>query len=363
MKNFSWKCFHDIRVPVNEKDIEMALAEEMLPVSRANELDIRSPEKAWLIESMWASAAVGIIGGPPKCCKSWLGLDMALSVASGSPCLGQFPVKRPGPALIFLAEDALPAVRARIEALCTHRQIPIESLDLYVITASSLRLDLAQDQQRLKATLAAFKPRLLLLDPLVRLHRLDENSATDISSLLGFFREMQRSYDTAIVLVHHTNKKHYAQPGQALRGSSDLHAFGDSNAYLKRRKDRIILTLEHRAAKPPDPISLELVSRPDGSATHLEISSPAKITTEASLNDRILELLRHKGKPLIRTTIRKHLKCNNQRLGQTLLELDKQGIIRRTSSGWVNTKPHNLKDQTDIDKPEKGMFQQCPLTF
>jgi hypothetical protein len=318
----------------------------ILPVSRANELDIRPPEQAWLIESIWASSAVGIIGGPPKCCKSWLGLDMALSVASGSPCLGQFAVKRPGPALIFLAEDALPAVRTRIEALCTHRQIHISSLDLYVITAPSLRLDLKQDQQRLKATLAAFKPRLLLLDPLVRLHRLDENSATDISNLLGFIREMQRCYDTAVVLVHHLSKRHYAQPGQALRGSSDLHAFGDCNAYLLRRKDHIILTLEHRAAKPPDPIALELLSQPDGSAAHLEIASPDNITTDLSLNERILDLLLNADKPMTRTTIRKHLKCNNQRLGKILLQLDKQGLIMRTSAGWwVNNHLHGLTDR------------------
>ena len=336
---------------------------DILPVSRANELDIPKPEQAWLIESMWASSAVGIIGGPPKCCKSWLGLDMALSVASRSPCLGQFPVKGPGPALIYLAEDALPAVRARIEALCTHRKIPISILDLFVITSSSLRLDLTRDQQRLKSTLAAYKPRLLLLDPLVRLHRLDENSATDISSLLGFFREMQRTYNTAIVLVHHLSKKHYAQPGQALRGSSDLHAFGDSNAYLKRLKDRIILTLEHRAAKPPDPIALEIVSRPDGTATHLKIVSSAKMPDDVSLNDQILALLRQEEKPLTRTAIRKRIKCNNQRLGQALLELNKQGNILRTSVGWVKTHQHKLKELSDTDNPEKGMFQQCSLTF
>lgn len=323
----------------------MALEEEILPAIRVKDLDDRDPEKAWLIESMWADGAVGIIGGPPKCCKSWLGLDMALSVASGSPCLGQFTVKRPGPALIFMAEDALPAVRTRIEALCTHRQIPMENLDLFVITAPSLRLDLKQDQQRLKATLAAFKPRLLLLDPLVRLHRLDENSAADISNLLGFIREMQRSYDTAIVLVHHLSKRHYAQPGQALRGSSDLHAFGDSNAYLVRRKDHIILTLEHRAAKPPDPIALELLSQPDGAAAHLQIASPDNITTDLSLNERILDLLRQKNKPMTRTNIRKHLKCNNQRLGKILQELDRQDLIMRTSAGWVNNHPHGLNDR------------------
>jgi hypothetical protein len=339
----------------------MALKEEILPVSRANDLDIRHPEKAWLIESMWAYGAVGIIGGPPKCCKSWLGLDMALSVASGSPCLDRFAVQRPGPALIFLAEDALPAIRARIEALCTHRQIPIESLDLYVITASSLRLDLTQDQKRLKATVEAFKPRLLLLDPLVRLHRLDENSAADISNLLGFIREMQRSYDTAIVLVHHLSKRHYAQPGQALRGSSDLHAFGDCNAYLVRRNDHILLTLEHRAAKPPDPIALELLSQPDGSAAHLEIASPDNITTDLSLNEQILDLLRHADKPMTRTTIRKHLKCNNQRLGKILLELNKQGLILRTSSGWVNTQSHRLDRQTNTENSKLTATRIVPF--
>ena len=334
----------------------MALEEKILPVSRANELDIRYPEQTWIIESLWAHAAVGIIGGPPKCCKSWLGLDMALSVASGTPCLDRFAVQRPGPAMIFLAEDTLPAVRARIEALCTHRQIPMESLDLFVITAPSLRLDLKQDQQRLKATLAAFKPRLLLLDPLVRLHRLDENSANDISNLLGFIREMQRLYDTAIVLVHHLSKKHYAQPGQALRGSSDLHAFGDSNAYLARRKDQIILTLEHRAARSPDPFSLELVSRTDGTNTHLQISSSDKMTTEQSLDERILSLLLHAGKPLTRTTLRKHLKCNNQRLGQTLLELHSQNLILRTPNGWFNTQAHSHQKHTGKDKSEHRML-------
>ena len=70
----------------------MEINAEMLPVCRANELKIQPPEKLWLIEPLWAQYAVGIIGGAPKCCKSWLGLDMALSVASATPCLGRFAV-------------------------------------------------------------------------------------------------------------------------------------------------------------------------------------------------------------------------------------------------------------------------------
>ena len=325
----------------------MEINPQMLPVCRANELEIQPPDKLWLIEPLWAQCAVGIIGGAPKCCKSWLGLDMALSVASATPCLGRFAVKQPGPTLIFLAEDATGAVRARIEALCAHRRLDIDRLNLYVITASTLRLDLEHDQKRLIATVAALRPRLLLLDPLVRLHRLDENSAADISKLLGFVREMQRSYDTAIVLVHHASKKHRAQPGQSLRGSSDLHAFGDSNAYLARHKQRIVLTVEHRSAKSMDPIEMQLVSSAHGADTHLEIMMPAATTTGASLAERTLVLLQNSPKPLPRTIIRKQLRVNNQRLGDTLVTLAKQGLILQTSNGWMGL----LKNHPET-KPE-----------
>ncbi|MCP3887090.1 MAG: AAA family ATPase, partial [Propionibacteriaceae bacterium] len=172
---------------------------DKLPVKKAYRLEKQQSEQAWLIQSVWARSAVGIIGGAPKCCKSWLGLDMAVSVASGEPCLDRFEVQDKGPVLVFLAEDAVCTVRSRIDALCGHRNLDIRRLDLYVITASALRLDLATDQNRLKATLDEVRPRLLVLDPLVRLHRLDENSASDISKLLGFLRELQRTYDCAIV--------------------------------------------------------------------------------------------------------------------------------------------------------------------
>ena len=306
----------------------MQLSADMLPICRINKLEIQQPEKLWLIESIWAQDAVGIIGGAPKCCKSWFGLDMAVSVASGTHCLGRFAVKQPGPVLVFLAEDALPAVRARIQALCTQRNLDIEHLDLYVITASTLRLDLVADQQRLNATLAYLHPRFLLLDPLVRLHRLDENSAADISKLLGFIH-------SAIALVHHASKKQRAQPGQALRGSSDLHAFGDSNAYLAERKKRIVLSVEHRSAKSMDPIEMQLISRANGSATHLEIIADTGSNTSASVADRTLLLLQNSKSPLTRTAIREQLKVNNQRLGDALAHLDKQALVLKTSKGWL----------------------------
>lgn len=315
---------------------------EPLEVLRAADI-VQAPEGArWLVRDVWARAAVGIVGGAPKCCKSWLGLDLAISVASGTPCLDRFPVEHNGPALVYLAEDALPTVRARVEALCRHRGLDIASLDLHVIAAPVLRLDLEVDQQRLRDALSDLNPHILVLDPLVRLHRLDENSASDISRLLGFLRELQRAFDLAVVLVHHASKKHRAQPGQTLRGSSDLHAFGDSNAYLARDGDRLVLTLEHRAAKPPEPLTLQLVSRDDGSETHLAVAGAVTARgadAGTSLAAQVVEAVRAAATPLNRAALRAQLKVNNQRLGLALVELEGRGAIERMPDGWRHVPP------------------------
>src|SRR5262245_62862183 len=74
-------------------------------------------EQPWLVEGLWMREAVGIIGGEPKCGKSFLALDLAVSVASGTPCLRRFPTRQCGAVLLFAAEDALHIVRGRLEGI------------------------------------------------------------------------------------------------------------------------------------------------------------------------------------------------------------------------------------------------------
>ena len=60
--------------------------EEELPTSRIADLCLASIEHRWLIRNLLSSEAVGLIGAHPKHGKTWLGLDFAVSTASGSPC-------------------------------------------------------------------------------------------------------------------------------------------------------------------------------------------------------------------------------------------------------------------------------------
>jgi hypothetical protein len=319
-------------------------AGDLLPVARAAELSERHADSRWLLDGLWAHAGVGVVGGAPKCCKSWLGLDMAVSVASGTPCLGVFAASEPGPALIYLAEDTLGVVRERLAALCRHRGIAFDTLAVHVITAPSLRLDRERDQARLAATVRTLEPRLLLLDPFVRLHRIDENNAGEVAGLLAYLRELQREHDLAVTVVHHARKNGPAgaAAGTGLRGSGDFHAWGDSNLYLRRCRDQLVLTIEHRAAASPPAHTLALVSDNDGASTHLEVIGAPGVPADLGRSRRdaghldaaVLDALAGAPSPLSRPELRAHLRVRNEALGDALARLTAAGRVVHAADRW-----------------------------
>jgi hypothetical protein len=311
---------------------------KVVQVSRVGTGDPQTPP--WLIDRLWGSQAVGVIGGAPKSCKSWLALEMALSVASGRPCLGCFEAIDTGAVLVYAAEDSPRQVRARLEGLARARQADFEDLAVHLILEPKLRLDVPQDQERLAAALRAHRPRLLVLDPFVRLHRADENSAAEVSALLADLRGWQREFGVAIVLVHHTRKSNGDAGGQALRGSSDLHAWGDSNLYLRRNGEDLVLSMEHRWARSGEPLTLTLAEE-NGSPPHLVIrrtsDSPADAAPEApDLATRVLAFLRGRAMPATQDEIRDALKVRTQRVVEVLWRLRTDGKVIRTNHGWTS---------------------------
>jgi hypothetical protein len=308
--------------------------EQLLPIVRVGDIPSEENAQRWLVEQLWGESSVGVIGGAPKCSKTWLGLDLALSVATGTECLGKYAVPRAGPVLVYLAEDALPIVRERVQGMARQRGLDLDAIEIHVITAPTLRLDRGPHRERLFETARRIRPRLLLLDPLVRLHGIDENNATEVAQLLAYFRSLQRRLDLSVVLVHHTRKNASGgvAAGQGLRGSSDLHAFGDSNLYLRRSRERLVLSGEHRAAAAPPSVYLEL-SVTNADTTHLRVVAELEQHNRRDLEQQVLELL-SPGGVLTRAKLRDTLSVKNERLGDVLQSLERTGRIRHTPTGW-----------------------------
>jgi hypothetical protein len=328
-----------LNVSVKPEDASTA-APSLLPVVRASALESAEEQKPWLIERLWSAGAVGIVSGPPKALKTWTALEMAISVATGLPCLATFPVHRSGPVLLYAAEEPMPALHSRLHALARNRALDLDQVDIRVIAADSLRLDRGEDREKLTATVKFHRPVLLILDPLIRLHGLDENQSGPMAELLGYFRSLQRSTGTAIAIIHHS-RKHAASSaalGQSLRGSSDLYAFVDSLVSLDRRRDQVTISAEHRSAPGLPPLPLELVPAADpNQSPYLRLRTFVEddASKQTALPDRILALLTAAAAPVTTDTLRSSLQIRKQRVIEALRGLCAEGLIVRTENGYV----------------------------
>jgi RecA-family ATPase len=311
-----------------------------LPVLPAHRLADCPEQQRWLVDGLWSEEAVGIIGGEPKCGKSFLALalDLAVAVAAAIPCLRRFAVTRPGRVLLYPAEDALHIVRRRLEGICAAAGVSLAALDVQVITAPSLRLDLELDRARLEETIVRLKPRLLVLDPFVRLHRIDENVSGDVAPLLAFLRELQRRHAVAVAVVHHAKKGAGAiRAGQALRGSSEFHAWGDSNLYLRRDSDdRIVLTVEHRAAAAMPAMTLELTQRDNALALEPVQTDrqPERTVGPTSVDQRITAALADSAQPRPFAELRASCRVRTTTLYERLAAMIAAGLVVKSANGY-----------------------------
>jgi hypothetical protein len=312
-----------------------------LPVARVQELAEQTAPQRWLVEGLWAARAVGIVGGEPKSFKSFLALDLAVAVASGSPCLRRYPVSDPGRVLMYAAEDPAPLVRRRLEGICHVAGVDFASLDVQVITAPELRLDRKEDRQRLAATLLELQPRLLVLDPFVRLHAIDENAAGEVAAVLGYLRRLERRFGVAVVLVHHARKGGAGlRAGQALRGSSELHAWGDSNLYLRRHGERLRLSVEHRGAASTDGVVLHLAGAGDAVALEvLDDDTAVHERRDVTVAQRVAQVLAATSEPLSFRQLRRACGVRASRLSDALAELAARGDVSRSDHGYELVAP------------------------
>jgi hypothetical protein len=293
----------------------------LLPTRPAHQLEDRPPERRWLIEGLWAAQA-----------------------ASGAPCVRRFPPAQTGRVLLYAAEDAPHVVRQRLHGIALAAGVDFAALDIQVITAPSLRLDLPADQDRLRATVDTLRPTLLVLDPFVRLHRIDENAAADVAPVLAYLRELQRDRACAVLLVHHARKgAAHLRAGQALRGSSELHAWGDSNLYLRRHGPSLRLTVEHRAAPGHDGLVLELRAAGDALALHLVDAGDRGDAREAanvpSRLEHVAQVLATLAAPIPRRALRRACRMRDTALSDALGQLLTAGRVVKSAAGYQLAPP------------------------
>jgi len=222
--------------------------------------NIKKPK--YLIQGVLTEGACGFIAGEPKCYKSWVGLDLALSVATGADFLGHFRVQNPGPVLYIQEEDPAPTLKNRSAKIWVNKSTDKFELVRNENEAGLYWLPPEQDaafdpninayiqqgliisneawQIWLDETLAAGMDgepyRVMIIDTLMMTAgEVDENRSQEMTNkIFKPLKLLSRKHNVAVLVVHHMGKADRARPGQRMLGSVANHAWGEDSMYLSR---------------------------------------------------------------------------------------------------------------------------------
>jgi hypothetical protein len=303
-------------------------------------------DRRWLVQGVWPAAGVGVIASTPKIGKTWLAADLAMSVATSTPFLKHFPVMISGPVLMFASEDQNHEMKNRLRGLAGQRGLSLSDLAFGLVDEPSLRLDHPKDLARFERRIRDDRPVLVVLDPLRRIFGGNESSSDAMSAVLGQLRRIQRQYQVAVVLTHHVTKQREDEPvsGYSMRGSGDIHAWGDVNLYAWRSKldeTLAIVRVEHRNAARRPPFTIRRVVEElaaGGTTAHLEYVGEsvegADTTTKKpdALRSRVLTKLAEGA--LGTTELREALGVNAGALSDMFKTLEGEGLIKKNLRKW-----------------------------
>lgn len=196
---------------------------------------ILRPSKKYLVEGILDCGELSMIYGPPKTGKTFLGLDIACSVATGAR-IGRRSVRR-GAVLYYALENS--DWRKRLLAWKQGpRAKSVQAGRLPLLEFVEERIDLADDEdvESVIATVKAFAReagavRLIVIDTLARAWVGDAKWSGPARQMLGGVDKIMRQTGATVLLIHHTTKD-----GETYGGHPIVEGWADGMISLTARK-------------------------------------------------------------------------------------------------------------------------------
>ncbi|MCC7193366.1 MAG: AAA family ATPase [Phycisphaeraceae bacterium] len=224
-------------------------------LTRADQIEIRPPQ--WLLRGMLERDTFALIFGDPGCGKSFLAIDWACRIATGTPWRGH-PVK--GGPVVYVAGEGRQGFGRRIQAWSEHHGVSLAGVPLYQVPSVAIPdpTDLVALFTAIDTGIAAVgRPALIVMDTLARCFGGgDENSTQDMSKFVAACDLIRQRYDCTILVVHHAG---HGDKSRA-RGAIALKAALDAEYRLENENGLLLTATKMKDAETPTPVALRLVT-------------------------------------------------------------------------------------------------------
>ncbi len=191
------------------------------------------PEPRWAVPGIIAEG-LNVLAGAPKVGKSWLALDLAVSIALGRTVLGRVRVES-GPVLYLALEDTGRRLQARLSKVLAGAAAP-EALT-FVIDCPPL---FAGGSEQIAAWLEAHPDaRLVIIDVFAKLRGYAPPSLSAYEAdyrAVGAVKNLADHYGVAVLLISHTRKMRSDDFLDDVSGTTGIAGAADAILVLKRAR-------------------------------------------------------------------------------------------------------------------------------
>ena len=170
-------------------------------------INLANGKRHWLIEGMWMENTGMVVGAQAKLGKSFAMLDLAVSIASGTPWMNTFKVCRTGAVTFFHGEDDEYEVMRRLDAIAESKGVDPDTLEVFLCRQVP-NLSNQASLKEMAAHLADNPCVAALLDPLY-LAAGDKADGANLYAMGGVLRaygDVCRATNTAPGIIHHWTK-------------------------------------------------------------------------------------------------------------------------------------------------------------
>ncbi|NLB94522.1 MAG: AAA family ATPase [Armatimonadetes bacterium] len=314
----------------------------------------------WIVQEWLPWATTGLIISPPAHYKTWFLLDLAVSIASGRPFLGQFPVEKPGPVILFQQEDAFQGLAGRIGLIAGNRlmegqEVPDDdplSFSLYIPEAIPvhihrervLRFGDRWSMEKLREFVEQIRPRLVILDPLYSATTTEDFMASAAGNMM-VLKHLRDLYHTSFLVAHHTRKGAVHDTGrEGAWGSQFLNAWLETGWQIRSAEDaapgEIILRRHFKITGAAETVNVRFdIDSEEQHSYHVHVSAARKDgdkpqdTTDEAILMAIAEAPLSQGRiaemvGLDKSNVSRRLK---RLVEQRRVELAERGLYRAAS--------------------------------
>ena len=248
------------------------------------------PPVKWLVDGLITEHGFGIAYGEPGAGKSFLAIDLALSIAYGRSWHGN-AVKQG--AVLYIAGEGVGGLGKRVKAWQQH--VGIEADAPMHVVPMAVHMTEQEDVEKLLRTIEGIGQEfcLCIIDTVARSVLGDENSSSDMGMFVSACNAVQRHINGAVLGIHHAGK----DASRGMRGSSAIQGASDFVLRVKKQDEGFTLSTEKQKDAEPaadmifDMIPIAMLGETsvvikldeDGAKSSPSKQRPAKLTPDQQI--------------------------------------------------------------------------------